>query len=75
MRLWHDAELRELLDPATARIGCFIERTTLADYLARSRRAEFPFDGQWARLLTVELTLRELEFVGARPTTRTSDAE
>jgi asparagine synthase (glutamine-hydrolysing) len=64
LQLWADEEVRELLNPATMRLGRLLDPPAVADFLRRSREPGFGFDGQWARLLSLEYALRVLE--GAR---------
>ncbi len=65
LHLWREEEVREVLRPDTMRMGCLVDRATLGDFLERSRRSDFPFDGQWARVLSLESTLRLLEHTKA----------
>ena len=65
LQLWADAEVQELLHGTTMRARGMLESKPLESFLARSRDEGFPFDGQWARLLSLEYTLRKLEGVRA----------
>lgn len=60
LRLWREQEVRALLQPEGMALGEFLDRPALADYLARSRGHDFPYDGQWQRLLSLEATLQGL---------------
>ncbi len=60
LRLWEDEEVRELLDPARMLLGALADVDAVGAFLRRSREPAFAHDGQWARLLTLEYTLRVL---------------
>lgn len=60
LRLWQQEEVRELLKASTMQLTCLLRPAALADFLGRSQQTHFPFDSQWARLLTLEYTLRAL---------------
>jgi hypothetical protein len=60
MRLWRDEQVRELLQPETMLAGEWIERRRLQDILKASQQPQFPFEQQWQRLLSLEMTLRFL---------------
>ncbi len=66
LQLWRDDSVRELLHPATMRLGCMLDLTALRDFLVRSQEGNFPFSEQWTRLLSLEYTLRVLESAGAK---------
>jgi hypothetical protein len=61
LRLLHDEEVRETLNPATMRLGRLIDPSLLRNFLESARQVCFAFDHQWRRLLTAEMTL---QFVG-----------
>jgi hypothetical protein len=61
LQLWHDEEVCELLQPTTMKLGCLLHQTALVDFLKRGQREIFPFNDQWARMLSVEYTLHRLE--------------
>ena len=63
MGIWGQEAIRELLSPASMRLGCFIDTTALAAFLDRSKSQEFPFGGQLRRILTLEHSLKALESV------------
>jgi hypothetical protein len=60
-QLWGDEEVRGLLHAPTMRLTGVVDRTGLEDFLRQSREPGFRFDGQWARALSLEYTLRVLE--------------
>jgi hypothetical protein len=60
MCLWQDEQVRELLQVETMRLNELLEQQRLRDFLAASQQSHFAFDGQWQRLLSLEMTLRFL---------------
>lgn len=60
MRLWQDEQVRELLRVETMRLNELLEQQRLRAFLAASQQSHFAFDGQWQRLLSLEMTLRFL---------------
>lgn len=60
LRLWRDPEVSDLLDPGTMVLGELLDRDRTRRFLERSRDPAFPYSGQWNRMLTLELALREL---------------
>jgi hypothetical protein len=58
LRLLHDDEIRETLNPATMRLGRLIDPSLLRSFLESSRQVCFAFDRQWRRVLAAEMTLR-----------------
>lgn len=58
LRLLHDEEIRETLNPATMRLGRLIDPSLLRNFLESSRQVCFDFDLQWRRVLAAEMTLR-----------------
>ncbi len=58
LRLLHDEEVRETLNPATMRLGRLIDPSLLRNFLKSSRQVCFAFDLQWRRMLAAEMTLR-----------------
>ena len=57
-QLWRNEQIRELLNPASMKLGSWLDATSLSSFLKRSKEAGFPFSDQWARLLTLECALR-----------------
>ena len=60
-RLWREAAVNEVLNPATMRTASILDGAALASFVERSRQATFTQDEQWSRLLSLELALRHLE--------------
>lgn len=58
LRLLHDEEIRETLNPATMRLARLIDPSLLRNFLESSRQVCFAFDLQWRRVLAAEMTLR-----------------
>ncbi len=65
-RLWQREEIRELLNPKEMRIAKILDPSGLPEFLQRAQQQDFAFDEQWARILSLEITLRTLEQSGAR---------
>jgi hypothetical protein len=59
--LWREEEVRDLLRPEKMQVCSLLDREALAHFLEASRQAQFPFDQQWSRLLTLEYALRVLQ--------------
>jgi hypothetical protein len=66
-QLWQEEEVRDLLQPATMRAGQLLDPVALGDFLRRSQQPGFPFNDQWARLLSLEYTLRSLASIKTEP--------
>lgn len=60
LQLWEEEAICNLLDPDEMQLNTLIETRALADFLQRSRSELFAFDGQWRRLLSLELMLSRL---------------
>jgi hypothetical protein len=58
LRLLHDEEIQETLNPETMRLGRLIDPSLLRNFLESSRQVRFAFDLQWRRVLAAEMTLR-----------------
>ncbi len=58
LQLWAEDEVRELLRPAGLKVGELLDHIALNNFLERSHRQNFPFEDQWARVLSLEYTLR-----------------
>ncbi len=65
-RLWQREEIRELLNPKEMRIAKILEPDALSEFLRRAQQQDFAYDEQWARILSLEITLRTLQQSGAR---------
>lgn len=66
MRLWGRDDVKSLLEPKTMRLGLVLDMDGVAEFLRRAREKEFAFDEEWARILSLEVTLRTLEDGGVR---------
>jgi asparagine synthase (glutamine-hydrolysing) len=66
LQLWRDEETQETLNPISMRLTALIDSARLSDFLESSRQPHFAFDQQWRRVLTVEMTLRLLDYVRSR---------
>jgi len=58
--LWQHDSVATVLDVDRMHLAAIIDRVALRGFLNRSRSGNFAYDGQWARLLTLELTLQAL---------------
>ncbi len=67
MLLWQDEEAMAFLQPATMLLGEFIERQKLSEFLLASQQPDFSFDGQWQRLLSLEMAVRLLKSESENP--------
>jgi hypothetical protein len=65
LHLWHDEDVQVLLQPATMRLGSVVNPDTLRAFLRRSQGQDFPWDAQWARVLSLEYALHRLAGVQA----------
>lgn len=61
LQLWSQEDVHSLLKPTTMRIASHLDPAALSNFLARSRESGFSFSDQWARLLSLECTLRALD--------------
>jgi hypothetical protein len=59
--LWQDPEIRGILQADRMLSTIVLDGDALTDFLRRSRQSEFPHEGQWARVLTLECALRSLK--------------
>jgi hypothetical protein len=59
--LWGEQEIKEILQPSRMISSIILDADALSDFLSRSQQREFPHEGQWARVLTLECTLRSLK--------------
>ncbi len=66
MRLWEREDVRGLLDPKEMLVARILDANGLPEFLGRAQQQEFSFDEEWARILSLEITLRGLEENGAR---------
>ncbi len=58
LQLWQNGVAAEVLQGKKMICGAALDTDALDKFLARSRQPDFPYDGQWARLLSMELALR-----------------
>jgi len=63
LKLWREEEVQKLLDPGEMKLGRVADRKALGSFLSNSKRQDFPFDGQWASMLSLECALDVLEQV------------
>lgn len=63
LQLWTSKEVQELLQPATMNLATLLDVAALRDFLAKSRERNFRFEGEWARLMSLEYTLQALKRV------------
>ena len=66
MRMWGREEIRGLLEPTSMRVAAVLDAAGLSEFLRRAQLADFAFDEEWGRILSLEITLRALEQNGAR---------
>jgi len=66
LHLWPDEDVQTLLQPATMRLGSVVDPDTLHAFLRRSQGQDFPWEAQWARVLSLEYALHILAGVKAR---------
>jgi hypothetical protein len=59
--LWEEQQIKEILQKSQMISNIVFDGDALANFLSRSQEKEFPHDGQWARVLTLECTLRSLK--------------
>lgn len=69
LHLWLEDEVRETLQPRSMKVASLLDPAVLEHFLERSTARDFQFDGQWRRLLGLELTQRIVARVqaAARP--------
>jgi hypothetical protein len=60
LQLWREEEVRELLHPQSMRVCSLLVATSVTPFLEASRQAQFPFNQQWSRLLSLEHALHVL---------------
>lgn len=65
IRLWQDPQVRELLAAAQMESTAILEPAAVGRFLQASRQPVFGASGQWALLLSLELTLRKLKAIRA----------
>ena len=61
LQLWQQEEVKELLNPETMRLGGLLDAAVLRRFLTSSQEMNFPYGAQWNRLLSLELSLRQLD--------------
>lgn len=59
IRLWQDERVQDLLDTGKMRLASLFRADVLHNFMECSKRSGFPYDAQWARILTVESALRK----------------
>ena len=69
LQLLQEREVQDLLNPSMIRVRRLLDPAAVTRFLARAHDQNFPFNAQWNRLLSLELTLRLLETAGAAPST------
>jgi hypothetical protein len=60
LQLWREEEVRDLLRPQSMRVCSLLDATAVAPFLEASKQAQFPFNQQWSRLLSLEYALKVL---------------
>ena len=58
VQLWREEAVRELLQPTTMQLRDWLGRERLQVFLDASQQLNFPYEQQWARLLSLECALR-----------------
>lgn len=66
IRLWHDQEVQDLLDPAKMNVGQIMEADALSSFLKRSQEEGFLYDKQWRWLLSLEQSLAFLNSIDGK---------
>jgi len=61
LQLWQDPQIQEIMRCDRMLSTTVFEEQALRKFLSRSRHLEFPYGGQWARVLTLECLLRSLK--------------
>jgi hypothetical protein len=59
MQMWQDEELQKLLNPTIMKSATLFDEVALAAFLSQSRQESFTANKEWARLLSLEYTLRQ----------------
>ena len=60
-KLWEDEEVRDLLEHKPMKSLALCEPNLLEEFLRKSKLPVFPYHDQWARLLSLEYTLRRID--------------
>ena len=60
MQLWRDPEIREILRVDRMLSAEIMDEQALGNFLEQSQQQEFLYEGQWARVLTLEAALRSI---------------
>jgi hypothetical protein len=63
LRLWSEDPVRALMDHRTMRLNGLLEATALQTFLTQSQQENFPFEGMWNRILSLEYTLHVLSSI------------
>ena len=61
LQLWDLDEIQNILDIPSMQLTSLLDREALTIFIKNSKQDRFPFENQWNRLLTLELTLRKLK--------------
>jgi hypothetical protein len=61
LSLWQDPQINEALNSATMLSAEVMDEEGLKHFIRRSKQPDFQQEGQWARVLTLECTLRLLK--------------
>lgn len=63
VRLWREPELAEILQPHHMFASHLFDTNELSKFVENSKKRIFPYDGQWWRLLSLEMTMRKIHAV------------
>ena len=63
LKLWEERNLRDLLNPSEMNVGHILDGLALKQFIQASKEACFPYESQWANLMTMELTLSQLKLL------------
>jgi len=69
LHLLQEKAVQDLLNPSTMRVMQLLDPEAVTRFLVRAHDHDFPFNAQWNRLLSLELTLRVLEGSSAATST------
>jgi hypothetical protein len=65
LQLWSENPVRAIMDHQTMRLNGLLDAAALQAFLTQSQQENFPFEGTWNRILSLEHTLRVLSSVQA----------
>jgi hypothetical protein len=60
LRLWSEEPVRAVMDHRTMKLNGMLDAAALQAFLTQSKQENFPFEGMWNRILSLEYTLRVL---------------